>query len=359
MLAALVQASIRHKLVALIALGLLLLAGGWAAAKLPLDAMPDVSTVQVAVLTKAPGLSPIEVERTITLPLENSLNGVPGTDELRSVSRAGLSAVTMVFKDGTNPWFARQLVIERLRTAQADLPPNAETPELGPVSSGLGEIYQFVVKSDHHSPMQLRTLLDWEIVPKLRQVPGVVEVNTMGGELKQFQVVVDRSRLKLYHLTLDQVVERLRASNLNTGGGYLDRGSESFIVRGEGLLRNEDDIASVVLHTERDGTPVLVRQVASVRVGQALPYGVITTNGQGEAVTGIVMMLLGENSHKVVHAVGDRVKEIQKDLPPGVKIEVVYDRSDFVGRTLSTVLHNLLEGVIVVTVVLALFLGTI
>jgi cobalt-zinc-cadmium resistance protein CzcA len=358
MLFRLVEGAIRLRLVMVALLALLLAGGVWAMVRLPVDAMPDVATVQVSVMTKAAGLSPIEVERVLTLPIENSLNGIPGATELRSVSRAGLSAVTVVFKDGTDIWFARQLVLERLRVVQGDLPPGTETPELSPVSTGLGEIFQFVVRSDHHSAMQLRTLLDWEILPKLRQVPGVVEVNTMGGELKQYQVVVDRSKLKLYHLTLTEVVARLQAANLNAGGGYLERGAEAFVVRGEGMLRDEADINGVVLRTGESGPPVLVKDVASVKIGQALPYGVVTYNGEGEAVTGIVLMLSGENSRTVVNAVSKRVKELRHELPPGVRLEVSYDRSDFVGRTLSTVVKNLLEGVLVVTVVLALFLGT-
>jgi Cu/Ag efflux pump CusA len=196
--------SLRLRVLVLSALGVLLAVGAWAAAALPIDALPDVSTIQVSVLTTAPGLSPVEVERTVTVPIENGLNGVPGNVEIRSISRAGLSAVTVIFRDDVDVWFARQLVLERLRTVQGELPPTALTPELAPVSTGLGEIYQFVVRSPQHSPMQLRTLLDWEIVPKLRSVEGVIEVNTMGGDLKQFQVVVDRGRLKSHHMTLDR-----------------------------------------------------------------------------------------------------------------------------------------------------------
>lgn len=357
MLGKIVVASIRRRGITLGALGVLLAAGFFAMRSLPIDAMPDVSTIQVAVLTTAPGLSPIEVERTVTMPIENALNGTPGLTELRSVSRSGLSVVTVVFEDGMDVWFARQLVLERLRGV--DLPPVAETPELGPVSSGLGMIYQFVVKSDHHSPMQLRTLLDWEIVPKLRGVPGVIEVNTMGGELKQFQVRVDRARLLAQNVTLGQVVEALQAANLSTGGGYVERGEEAFTVRGQGMLRSVEEIAHVVIRTDADGTPILVGSVADVQVGKALRHGVVTFKGEGEAVTGIVMMLLGSNSRDVVAAVGERVKQIQAELPAGVQIEVVYDRADFVGRTISTVMTNLTEGVLIVTLVLALFLGTI
>jgi cobalt-zinc-cadmium resistance protein CzcA len=357
MLARIVLASIRLRKAVIALLVLLLGAGAWAARTLPIDALPDVSTIQVSVLTTASGLTPTEIERTVTTPIENALNGIPGGVELRSTSRGGLSAVTVVFADGTDVWFARQLVLERLRGVE--LPPSATTPELGPVSSGLGEIFQFVVRSDHHSPMQLRTMLDWEIVPKLRSVPGVIEVNTMGGELKQFQVVVDRARLEAHKLSLAEVIEALRAANMNVGGGYVERREESFTVRGQGMLRDEREIADVVLRTGRGDTPTLVRHVAEVRVAPALRYGVITREGTGEAVTGIVMMLLGSNSRDVVRDVGAKVAAIQKQLPAGVTIDVIYDRADFVGRTISTVLTNLAEGVIVVALVLTLFLGSL
>src|SRR4051812_9122835 len=356
MLENLVRASVRARGAVLAAFGLLLVIGVWAARTLPIDALPDVSTSQVSGLTQASGMSPVEMERTVTMPIENALNGVPGSVDQRSVSRSGLSAVTVIFRDDVNIWFARQLVLERLRGVE--LPPQASAPELAPVSSGLGEIFQFVVRSEQHSAMQLRTLLDWEIVPKLRNVTGVVEVNTMGGELKQFQVMVDRSRLKAQGLSLGDVADALHAANMNAGGGYVERREESFTVRGQGLLATPEEIGNVVVRTSTDGTPVLVSHVATVKVGSALRQGVITHNGKGEAVTGIVMMLLGENSRTVVQAVAERVKKIQGALPPGVKIEVIYDRSDFVGRTLSTVMKNLAEGVLIVTLVLIVFLGS-
>src|SRR6187402_31306 len=356
MLNYLVAASIRARGAVIAALVLSLLVGVWAARTLPIDALPDVSTVQVSVLTSASGLSPVEIERTVTMPLENALNGVPGAIDQRRVSRSGLSAVTVIFRETMDIWFARQLVLERLRGVE--LPAAASAPELAPVSSGLGEIFQFVVRSDNHSAMQLRTLLDWEIVPKLRNVPGVVEVNTMGGELKQFQVVADRARLKAQGLSLGDVVDALRAANLNAGGGYVDRREESFTVRGQGMLASPDEIGKVLVRASNGSPPVLVHHIADVKVGPALRQGVITHNGKGEAVTGVVMMLLGENSRNVVTAVAQRVREIQPTLPPGVKIEVIYDRSDFVGRTLSTVMKNLAEGVAIVTIVLIVFLGS-
>lgn len=357
MLGRLIVGAIRLRGPVFVLLFVTLCAGVFAARALPVDALPDVSTIQVSVLTSASGLTPVEVERTVTTPIENALNGTPGSTELRSVSRYGLSAVTLVFNDDADVWFARQLVLERLRGVE--LPEQAGIPELAPVSSGLGEIYQFVVRSEHHSAMQLRTLLDWEIVPRVRGVPGVVEVNTMGGELKQIQVVVDRARLVAQGVTLPQLVEALEGANISTGGGYVERGEESFTVRGQGMFQSAEEVGKVVIRADQNGTPVLVRSVADIKVGAALRHGVVTHNGQGEAVTGIVMMLLGSNSRDVVSAVGARVAEIQADLPAGVVIDVLYDRADFVGRTIGTVMKNLVEGVVIVTLVLALFLGTL
>ncbi len=359
MLTALVSLSVRFRLLVLAALVVMLGAGGYAVTKLPVDAVPDISTIQVSVLTDSPGLSAREVERTVTFPVENALNGVPGMVQLRSVSRAGLSAVTVIFRDGTDPWFARQLVLERIRGLEKDLPSTVSTPELGPLSTGLGEIFYFVVKSPHHSPSQLRTILDWEIVPRLRGIPGVIEVNTMGGRLKQYHVVVDPTRLHAYRLSISDVQEAVERANVNVGGGYLERGSEALTLRGVGLLKGETDIENVVVSVDERGTPVLIRQIAQVKIGAALPYGAITRDGEGEAVMGCVLMLLGSNSRNVIYAVKDRVDQIQKDLPPGVEIQIIYDRADFVERTIATVLRNLVEGAIVVFVVLAIFLGTI
>jgi cobalt-zinc-cadmium resistance protein CzcA len=359
MLTHIVAWSIRVRFFVVTMLAVLLCGGGLAARYLPIDAVPDVSTVQVSVLTDCPGLSPVEVERTVTFPMEAALNGLPKLVELRSVSRNGLSAVTVIFEDGTDIWFARQMVLERVRGVEEGLPKVAGKPELSPVSGGLGEIYQFVVRSDKHSPTQLRTILDWEIVPKLRAVPGVIEVNTMGGDLKEYHVVIDRGRLHAHEMTLKDVAAALSSANVTVGGGYLDRGAESFDLVGVGLLQNEEEISNVVLRTAADGTPLLVRHIAQVRIGAALRHGVITRDGEGEAVTGTTMMLIGANSRDVVHAVKARMQKIQSELPPGVIIDPVYDRADFVGRTLTTVLSNLVEGALVVTVVLALLLGSI
>jgi cobalt-zinc-cadmium resistance protein CzcA len=359
MLRRLIVAAIEMRGAVVALLIMLLIAGGLAAARLPVDAMPDVSTVQVSVLTRAGGLSAVETENAISIPIENALNGVPGAVELRSMADSGISSVTVVFQEGTDAWFARQLVTERLRGIEDQLPSMAGTPELAPVSSGLGEIYTFVVRSQQHSPMQLRTLLDWEIVPRLRSVPGVIEVNTQGGELKQYQVVVNPQQMTAQGVTLQEVVSALRAANLNVGGGYQDRGAESFVVRGDGLLKDEREIESVVVRALPGKTAILVRNVAEAKIGAALRYGMTTQNGESEAVAGTVMMLLGSNSRDVVRAVTARMEEVRRDLPAGVNIDVVYDRTDFVDRTLDTVVSNLIEGVAIVTLVLALFLGSL
>ncbi|MBL8940615.1 MAG: efflux RND transporter permease subunit, partial [Archangium sp.] len=359
MLSAIVRLSVQYRTAVAGGLLALLAAGLFAARTLPIDALPDVSTVQVTIMTEAPGLSPIEVERMVTAPMELALNGTPRLVELRSVSRPGLSAVTVVFEEGMDVWFARQLVSERLREAVAELPEFVPPPQLAPVSTGLGEIFTFVVRSEtgDHSSMQLRTLLDWEVIPRIRAVPGVIEVNPMGGELKQFHVVGDVARLKAYGLTLTELRDALRSATSSVGGGYIERAGEVHLVRGNGLLSNEDDIGNVVV---RGGDQrVLVKNVADVKVRPALRYGVTTRDGEGEVVTGTVMMLLGANSREVTKAVKQRVAEVQQSLPPGVRIEAIYDRSDFVGRTLSTVLKNLLEGALVVLLVLAVFLGSL
>jgi heavy metal efflux system protein len=359
MLSSLVRFSIQNRLTVSGGLLALLICGAFAAARLPIDALPDVSTIQVTVMSEAPGLSPTEVERMVTAPIELALNGIPRLVELRSVSRPGLSAVTVVFDDAMDVWFARQLVAERLREVAADLPKFVPPPQMAPVSTGLGEIFTFVVRSSqNHSATQLRTILDWEIIPKVRSVPGVIEVNAMGGELKQFQVVANPAKLHAHKLTLSDLQQALESASSSKGGGYLERQGETLLIRGQGLFRDEEDLATVVVRGG-DERRVTVRQVAEVRVGAALRYGVTTRDGEGEVVTGTVMMLLGANSKDVTQAVKARVAQVREGLPPGVLIEPVYDRSDFVGRTLSTVIKNLIEGALVVLLVLSLFLGSI
>jgi cobalt-zinc-cadmium resistance protein CzcA len=359
MLERIVSASIRNRRAVAVVFVLILIFGVVAARRLPIDALPDVSSIQVDILTKCGGLSPIEVERTVTAPIEKALNGVPKSAQIRSISRFGLSAVTVVFEDNTDIWWARQMILERIRQVQSELPPSAGLPELAPPSTGLGTIYKFVVRSDQHTAMQLRTLLDWEIGPRLRSVPGVVEVNPFGGELKQYQVIVDPQRLRARELTLSDVIQGLEAASLNVGGGYVERGGESFTIRGRGMVHNEEEIGDVVIRSAKTGPPILVKHIAEVKIGAALRYGVVTLDGEREAVSALVMMLAGSNSRDVIYAVKARMREIEKDLPPGVHIEVIYDRASFVEQTLKTVGSNLVEGLLIVTIVLAIMLGSL
>lgn len=335
-----------------------LVSGYFVVPALPIDAVPDVTTTQVVVLTEASGLSAEEMERFVTFPVEMGVTGLPGLTEMRSVTRGGLSAVTIVFNDDTDVWFARQLVSERLRDIEANIPSHFGRPQLAPVSTGLGEIYQFVLRSDRHTSMQLRELLQWEVSPRLRGVPGVIEVNAMGGAAKEYQVVLDPRRLAAHRLTLGQVLDALNDNNASVGAGWIERGAEQFVIRGDGQLRTVDDIGAVVVSTSEDGTPVLVRHLGEARVGAALPYGVVTRDGEGEAVTAIVMMLVGQNSRSVVQAVHARMDEVRADLPEGVEVDVVYDRASFIGRTLKTVGTNLLEGALLVGLVILVFLGS-
>jgi heavy metal efflux system protein len=356
MLERIVEFSVRRRVLVAVLSLLIVVVGLFLVPKLPIDAVPDVTNVQVVVLTEAAGLSAEEMERFVTYPVELGLNGLPELDEMRSVTRSGLSAVTIVFKESMDIWFARQMVSERLREIEAEIPRGFGRPQLAPVSTGLGEIYQFVLESDRHSPMALRGLLQWELTPKLRSVPGVIEVNAMGGAAKEYQVVLDPGKLAAYRLTLGQVIEALERNNANVGGGWIERGSEQLVIRGEGQLRTTTDINEVVVAVDRDGTPIQVRMLGNARVGAALPQGVVTRDGKGEAVTGTVLMLVGQNSRDVVHAVKAKIEELRRELPEGVRIDTVYDRASFIDRTLQTVGKNLLEGALLVGLVILVFL---
>jgi cobalt-zinc-cadmium resistance protein CzcA len=355
-LESIVDFSIRNRLAVLIASGVIFVMGCVLLRKLPIDAVPDVTNVQVVVLTDAPGLSAEEMERFVTYPVEMGLNGLPKLEELRSVTRAGLSAVTVVFKEDMDIWFARQLVSERLREIEAEVPAEFGKPQLAPVSTGLGEIYQFVLESDRHTPMELRGMLQWDLTPKLRSVPGVIEVNAMGGAAKEYQVVLDPRKLAAHRLTLAHVLEALSHNNANVGGGWIERGAEALTIRGEGQIRTLADIQDVVVSVDDDGTPVQVRRLGEARIGAALPQGVVTRDGKGEAVTGTVLMLVGQNSRDVVTAVKTKIEELRAALPEGARIITVYDRASFIDRTLQTVGKNLIEGALLVGVVILVFL---
>jgi cobalt-zinc-cadmium resistance protein CzcA len=351
-----VEFSIRRRVLVTVVSALVVLVGLLMVNKLPIDAVPDITTVQVVVLTEADGLSAEEMERFVTFPVEMGLNGLPELSEMRSVTRSGLSAVTIVFKESMDVWFARQMVSERLREIEADIPRGFGKPQLAPVSTGLGEIYQFVLESDRHSPMELRDLLQWELTPKLRQVPGVIEVNGMGGVAKEYQVVLDPGKLAAHHLTLGHVMEALERNNANVGGGWIERGAEQLVIRGEGQLRTVADIEDVVISSDANGTPIQIRRLGTAKVGGALPQGVVTRDGKGEVVTATVMMLIGQNSRDVVHAVKEKIEQLRSEVPKGVRIEMVYDRASFIDRTLKTVGSNLIEGALLVGLVILVFL---
>jgi cobalt-zinc-cadmium resistance protein CzcA len=339
--------------------------------RLPIDAVPDVTNVQVQILTNSPSLAPEEVEQFISFPVETAMSGLPRIEEIRSVSKFGLSLVTVVFEEGTDIYWARQLVGERLNAAREQIPEGYGEPELGPISTGLGEIYQFEVKGEPmcgpgepdteacFSPMELRTTLDWFVNYQLRSVPGIVEVNSFGGELKTYQVSLDQDRLVAYGLSVGDVFRAVEENNRNVGGGYIARGGEQYVVRGEGLVQTLDDVARIVLSHDESGTPVYVGDVGRVEFAPMIRQGAVTRDGQGEAVVGIVMMLIGENSRVVVNRVKDKIEQLRPTLPEGVTIDTFYDRTDLVRRTIRTVATNLSEGGLLVIVVLLLLLGNV
>lgn len=371
MIRRLVDLSLDNRLL-VVALWLLLAGFGiHALLDLPIDAVPDVTNVQVQILTDSPGLAPEEVERFITFPVETAMSGLPRIEQIRSLSRFGLSVVTVVFHEGTDIYWARQLVSERLAVAREGIAEGYGEPELGPISTGLGEIYQFEVRTDRpcpaggpategcHTPMELRTILDWYVNYQLRTVPGIVEVNSFGGELKTFQVTLDAERLTAHGLAVGEVLAALRASNRAVGGGYLVHQGEQYLIRGEGLLADLPAIRAVVLAHDAAGTAVTVGDVATVELAPMLRQGAVTRDGRGEAVVGIVMMLMGENPRVVVDRVKSKLAEIAEHLPEGVTIDPFYDRTDLVRRTIHTVAKNLTEGGLLVVVVLLLLLGNL
>jgi cobalt-zinc-cadmium resistance protein CzcA len=339
--------------------------------ELPIDAVPDVTNVQVQVLTNSTGLVPEEVERFVTFPVEAAMSGLPRVEELRSISRFGLSVVTVVFEEGTDVYWARQLVSERLSAAREEIPQGYGEPEMGPMSSGLGEIYQFEIVGEPtcaagapdtdacYTPMELRTILDWLVNTRLRSVPGIVEVNSFGGQLKTYQVTLDPAQLTAHGLSVGDVLGALQANNRNVGGGYIAHRGEQYLVRGEGLLEDLQDIGDVVLAHDAGGTPVFVRNVGRVELAPMIRQGAVTRDGEGEAVVGIVMMLLGENSRSMVDDVKRAIAEIEPTLPDGVTIDPYYDRTELVRRTIHTVARSLVEGGVLVVLVLLLLLGNV
>jgi cobalt-zinc-cadmium resistance protein CzcA len=358
MLSRLIEFSIANRFLVIAMTFLVAVGGAYAAIHLPIDAIPDMTNVQVQILTDAGSLSPVEVEKYVSYPIETAMAGLPRLEQIRSVSKFGLSAVTIVFEEGTDVQWARQLVSQRLVTAATKIPSGFGTPELGPMATALGEILQFEVRGGGRSPMDLRTLLEWEIAPKLREVPGVTEINAHGGFYKSFEIRPNPDRLTSYGLSLDDLFRRIEGNNETAGGGYVVHNGEQRFIRGIALLKGVSDIEGIVVRREADGAPILVRDVATVTVAPLTRQGAVTRDGRGEVVIGMVMMLYGENSREVVQRAKARLAEIQATLPEGVKLEVVYDRSSLIGRTLKTVVRNLAEGGFLVIVVLLVMLGS-
>ncbi|MCC8430589.1 CusA/CzcA family heavy metal efflux RND transporter [Reyranella aquatilis] len=347
-------------IMAAIAVGAL---GAWNFTRLPIDAVPDITNVQVQVNTVAPGYSPLEVEQRITFPLETAMGGLPKLEYTRSLSRYGLSQVTVVFKDGTDIYFARQLVNERIQQAKEQLPPGTETA-MGPVSTGLGEIYMYAVEAkpgakrpdgEPYSATDLRTIQDWIIKPQLRTVPGIVEVNTIGGYEKQFHVLPDPAKLMAYRLAFRDVMQALATHNANVGAGYIERNGEQYLVRTPGQVNTLPEIRDIVIGT-RGGVPIRISDVAEVKEGTDLRTGAATLDGR-ETVIGTTMLLIGENSRTAAQRVSARLDEIARSLPDGVVARAIYDRTKLVEATVWTVEKNLLEGALLVVVVLFLILG--
>lgn len=354
--------SIHNKFVVGMATLALIAAGMWSFTQLPIDAVPDITNNQVQIITLSPTLATAEVEQYISAPIEIAVKTIPDLVELRSISRFGLSVVTVVLDENKDIWLARQQITEKLKEVEQNLPAGVGTPELAPVSTGLGEIYQYVVEpkpgyENRYNAMDLRTIQDWIVKRQLAGIPGVAEINSMGGLLKQYEVAVDPQRLNAAGLTIADVFDALEKSNQNTGGAYIERNSQYYFIRGEGVVRSLDDLNRIVI-TRTDGeAPLTVGDVAEVRYGSATRYGAVTENGKGEVVTGTVMMLKGANSSAVVSSVKKRLVQVQKSLPEGVQVRAFLDRAALVERTIDTVKQNLIEGALIVIFILVLLVG--
>ncbi|WP_295235175.1 CusA/CzcA family heavy metal efflux RND transporter [Sediminibacterium sp.] len=364
MLTKIIEFSVRNKLI----IGLFVIAligyGTYNLTKLPIDAVPDITNNQVQVITVAPSFGATDIERLVTFPIEQANNNISGLLEIRSFSRFGLSLVTIVFNDETDIYWARQQVAERLLQVQSQIPAGIGTPQLGPVSTGLGEIYQYVIRPEkgyenQYDVTELRTMQDWIVRRQLLGVKGVAEVSSFGGKLKQYSVEVDPSKLLSYNITIADVFTALETNNQNTGGAYIEKGPTVLFIRTEGLLSNIEDIQNIAIKKTTGGTPLFIRDVAEVKIGHATRYGAMTYNDQGEVSGAVVMMLKGANSNDVINLVKERIVQIQRSLPKGVVIEPFLDRTKMVNNAIGTVEKNLLEGALIVVFVLVVFLGNL
>lgn len=354
-----IEGAIKQRFLVIVFTLCLVAYGVYSTLRLNVDAFPDVTNIQVQVNTASPGLAAVEVEQLITFPIETVMNGLPGIVEVRSISKTGLSVVTVVFEDDVDIYFARQLVMERLQVAKERIPEGLGDPEMGPITTGLGQIYKYVLAGGGKTAMELRTINDWLVKFQLRTVPGVTDVLSFGGEVRQYQVHVDPNELFKYDLTLDELREAIKANNTNAGGWYIEGDQEQLVVRGEGLIRGGrdglTDIENIVLKSV-DGTPVYVRDIARVEYGAEIRQGAVTMDGQGEVVMGIVLQLMGANTKEVIDGVRDKIASIQVSLPEGVRIVPIYDQADLVEKAVSTVTEALTEAAILIAVVLFVFL---
>lgn len=362
MLNKIIEFSIRNKLI----IGLFVMAligyGTYEVTRLPIDAVPDITDNQVQVITIAPSFGATDIERLVTFPIEQANNNISGLKEIRSFSRFGLSLVTIVFDDATDIYWARQQVTERLQKIQGQIPQGIGTPELGPISTGLGEIYQYVVRAKpgyekKYNETELRTIQDWIIRRQLLGVKGVAEVSSFGGKLKQFEIAIDPNKLQSHNVTINDVFSALEKNNQNTGGSYIEKGPTVLFIRSEGLIGNINDIENISIKVTDDGTPLFIRDVADVKIGYATRYGAMSYNDEGEVAGAVVMMLKGANSSDVIKNVKERIAQIQKTLPEGVVLEPFLDRTKMVNNAIGTIKKNLLEGALIVIFVLVLFLG--
>lgn len=363
MLDNIIKFSIKNKVVIGILTVIWIIWGVWSAQKLPIDAIPDITNNQVQIITASPTLAGQEVEQFVTFPIEQSIANVPDIEEIRSISRFGLSVITVVFKEDVDIYFARQLIGERLKQASEEIPQGIGTPELAPVSTGLGEVYQYILhpkkeSEKKYSPKDLRTMQDWIVRRQLNGTPGVAEINSFGGELKQYEVAINPDRLRAMGVSISDIFTALETNNQNTGGAYIDKKPNAYFIRGIGLVTSLQDVENIAVKNDKGGSvPIFVKDVANVRFGSAVRYGAMTYNGEVDAVGGVVMMLKGANSNEVVNRVKEKLPTIQKSLPTDIVIEPYLDRTDLVGRAIKTIEKNLIEGALIVIFVLVLFLG--
>jgi cobalt-zinc-cadmium resistance protein CzcA len=359
----LISFSIHNKLI----VGLFVLALiGWgiiSMRQIPIDAVPDITTNQVQIITQSPTLAAQEVEQFVTFPIEITMANLPDIEEIRSVSRFGISVVTIVFKDDVDIYHARQLISEQLKIAEGEIPKGFGNPELGPITTGLGEVYQYVLHTlpgydTLYTDMDLRTINDWIVKRQLAGTPGVIEVSGWGGHLKQYEVAVNPERLNSMNISIAEVFTALEANNENTGGSYIENRYNTYFIRGEGLVTSLTDIENTVVKTVNN-IPILIRDIAEVGYGSAPRYGALTWNGKGEVVGGQTLMLKGANAYEVMEAVKERITSIKKSLPEGIELEAFIDRSHLIDRAMNTVTTNLIEGGLIVILILVLLLGNL